>query len=55
MRDPVSLVSPVGLILSGTAHVVMYDEKDQPVKVADLRSGEVFGLSDLLRITVSDI
>ena len=42
-------------ITSGTADVVMIDStnKNKEVVIAELRPGEIFGVSDLLRITVS--
>jgi CRP-like cAMP-binding protein len=42
-------------ILSGTADVIMLDStnKNKEVLIAELRPGEIFGVSDLLRITVS--
>lgn len=41
--------------MSGTADVVMYDssKENKEVLIAELRAGEFFGISDLLKITVS--
>lgn len=38
------------MVLSGTANIVLKDPKGNSQKVSSLRSGEVLGLSDLLRI-----
>jgi len=47
--------SSIFFILSGTADVIMYDKsnRNKEVLIAELRSGEFFGVSDLLKITVS--
>lgn len=52
MRPRPKLISPVFLIISGTAEVVMEGPHGKEV-IGQLRSGDVFGISDLLKIIVS--
>jgi len=52
MRKKKCFLSPFVMILKGTAKVIMKDDNGAEIEVAELRSGEIFGLSDLLKIIV---
>lgn len=55
MRERKSYVSPIYMIVSGTARVVMVSPGGEEIDVLELRSGECFGVSDLLKIIVSKL